>query len=296
LLVLCGTGHLQAQDLEPRRWSHLPTGINVIGAGYGYTEADIFVDPVLRLEEFKTELHALGVSYVRSFEWLGKSARIDVVVPFAMGRWEGILDGEYASTRRKGFADPRLRFSINLYGAPALKGQEFAQYRKDHQVNTIIGTGISLIAPLGQYTSERLINLGGNRWIFRPQLGILHQRNKWQFELTGSVFLYGKNEKFWQETVLERSALWFLQSHIIYSFKPGVWGSLSAGYAYDGHSAIDDVVKADDRRQPYMAVSFGTAITPRQSIKIAWLHSETNTDIGPDFNTILLGWSYFWTK
>ena len=125
----------QAQDLEPRRWSHLPTGISVIGAGYGYTEEDIFVDPVLRLEEFKSKLHMMVLSYVRSFDFFGKSARMDVVLPYAMGRWEGILDGEHASTRRHGFADPRFRFSVNLYGAPALGAKEFARYRMEHQTN-----------------------------------------------------------------------------------------------------------------------------------------------------------------
>ena len=105
VLALCSAGTAWAQDLEPRRWSHLPSGISVIGAGYGYTEADIFVDPVLRLDEFKTRLHFMAVSYVRSLDLFGKSARIDVVLPYAAGRWEGILNGEYASTRRHGFAD-----------------------------------------------------------------------------------------------------------------------------------------------------------------------------------------------
>jgi hypothetical protein len=32
-----------AQELEPRRWSHLPTGKNFVGGGYSYTKADIFL-------------------------------------------------------------------------------------------------------------------------------------------------------------------------------------------------------------------------------------------------------------
>ncbi len=294
LLASWSIGAAQAQDLEPRRWSHLPTGISVIGAGYGYTESDIFIDPVLRLEEFKSSLHAMGLSYVRSLDFFGKSARMDIVLPYATGRWEGILDGEFASVRRRGFADPRLRLSINLYGAPALKGKEFARYRAEHPTNTTIGAAIAVLAPLGEYTSERLINLGSNRWRLRPQLGILHQRNQWQFELTGSMFLYGKNKEFWQGTILEQDPLWFVQGHAIYSIKPGVWASVSAGYAYGGRSSVNGDPQFDERRQPYFAVSFGTALSPRQSIKIAFLHSETNRLIGSDFNTIVFGWSYLW--
>jgi hypothetical protein len=31
-----------AQDIEPRRWSHLPLGSNFGGVAYAYTEGDIF--------------------------------------------------------------------------------------------------------------------------------------------------------------------------------------------------------------------------------------------------------------
>jgi hypothetical protein len=32
-----------AQDIEPRRWSHLPLGGNFAGVAYAYTEGDIFL-------------------------------------------------------------------------------------------------------------------------------------------------------------------------------------------------------------------------------------------------------------
>ncbi|RPH92233.1 MAG: hypothetical protein EHM68_17690, partial [Lysobacterales bacterium] len=91
-----------AQDLEPRRWSHLPTGMNVIGASTVWTDGEIFADPVIRLEDTTFEKYTLSSSYVRTFEWLGKSSRIDFALPYAAGRWEGLLDGDYVSTRRHG--------------------------------------------------------------------------------------------------------------------------------------------------------------------------------------------------
>jgi hypothetical protein len=36
---------LLGQELEPRRWSHLPSGINFIGLGTAYTFGDINFDP-----------------------------------------------------------------------------------------------------------------------------------------------------------------------------------------------------------------------------------------------------------
>ena len=52
LMLLCVALPAHPQDLEPRRWSQLPTGINFIGLGVSYGQGDIFLDPVL--QEFRT--------------------------------------------------------------------------------------------------------------------------------------------------------------------------------------------------------------------------------------------------
>ncbi len=67
-----------AQELEARRWSHLPIDTNFAAAGYAYTEADIAVDPVLRLEGARQDRHTWFVGYIRTFELLEKAARIDL--------------------------------------------------------------------------------------------------------------------------------------------------------------------------------------------------------------------------
>lgn len=287
-------GFLQAQDLEPRRWAHLPDGINVLGVGMAGLSGDILFDPVLNIEDASFDIYSLGLGYVRSFGLGGKTARIDVVAPLAMGRWEGLLDGVQTSVRRKGLVDPWVRFSINLYGAPALKGEEYKQYRARHQTYTTVGAAISVYMPLGQYSQEYLINLGKNRWTFRPQLGVLHQRDKWQFELTTSVFLHGNNNEFWKDTRLKQDPTWFVQSHAIYSFNQTWWGSISAGFVHGGRSHINGNPKSDDSRTSLMALSFGTSISRNQSLKFTYLRTRTNISVGIDSDNFLLGWSYRW--
>jgi hypothetical protein len=286
-------GEARAQDLEPRRWSHLPIGLNVIGVGSGWTDGDILFDPVLLIENVTFDLYPLGVGYVRSFELFGKSSRVDVTVPLASGRWRGLLDGEFTEVQRRGFADPRIRFSINLYGAPPLTGKEYVQYRREHPVTTTIGAGLQVRVPLGEYTSERLINLGGNRWVFRPQLGVLHQRNKWQFELTGSVFLHQTNDEFWKGTTLKQDPLLFMQGHAIYAFKPRWWASFSAGYAYGGRAFVNGEEKSNVRAR-YIALSVGMPITAHQSLKFVYLTSDTHVPSGKNIDVLLAAWSINW--
>ena len=38
-----------AQDLEPRRWAHIPVGTNIGGVGYAFTAGDLEFDPVLEI-------------------------------------------------------------------------------------------------------------------------------------------------------------------------------------------------------------------------------------------------------
>ena len=93
------------QDVEPRRWTALPVGINVIGVGYAYSTGDIAFDPVLLVEDATIDLDTLVVSYARTFGLLGRSARFDMVVPWQHGTWHGLLDGVPARAIRTGLAD-----------------------------------------------------------------------------------------------------------------------------------------------------------------------------------------------
>ena len=283
-----------AQELEPRRWSHLPTGINFLGAGYSYTRADIFFDPVLRIEDAEMEMHTWGVKYTRAFELLQKSARIDFTQGYQEGRWKGLLNGAPASTKRSGLTDSVLRFAINFYGAPPLEIKEFKTYRAKVDVETIFGTALAIHLPTGDYMSDKLINLGTNRFTFRPQLGVVHNRGKWSFELTGAVWLYTDNNDFYNGRKLEKDPYFTSQIHLVYTFRPGLWASASAGYGYGGKSTLDGVEKNDRRENLAWALSAGCPITRQLGIKFVYLSSRTQESIGQDTDSIIASFNIFW--
>jgi hypothetical protein len=284
-------GDAGAQSLEPRRWTHLPIDSNFIGVGTSYSKGDILFDPALQIEDAQMDLCLSAVSYIRSFGLWGKMARIEVTVPYAMGRWDGLLNGQPASVRRHGFADPSARFSINLLGSPALKGKEFAAYRAANPVRTSLGVALDVTSSWGEYRPDRLINLGSNRYILRPQIGVLRQQNAWEFETTLSAFLFEDNSEFYGGTQRQQDLLWFIQGHAIYSFRPGVWAGLSAGYGYGGDNMINGVDKDDDGRVSFWAANFGMPLGPTQSVKFSYAISQTNTNVGTNLDTILAAWS-----
>ncbi len=282
---LAGPSH--AQDLEPRRWSHLPTGINFAGVGVGYVTGDIVVDPVLEIEDAGVDLYSIGASYVRTFGLFGKSARFDVKVPYVDGEWAGLLQGAPASARRIGFKDPSFRLSMLLAGGPALDREAFAASSRS---NTVVGAAISVTAPLGEYFGDKLINLGDNRWIIRPQIGVTHTRGRWTYELTGSVFLFTDNDDF-QGRRLENDPLWAIQGHLIHTFRPGLWMSLSSAYGNGAEPTIDGVPRPQVSRNWLYALAGGLPISRRQGLNVALIRTETQYFTGADLTTLLLSYT-----
>ena len=283
---------LSAQELEPRRWAHVPIDANFIAAAYARTDGDIFLDPVLQIEEGTVAVDSVIVSYLRSFDLMGKTARFDVRMLYQHIKWQGLLAGEAASATREGLADPRFRLSVNFFGAPALKGEEFKVYRASHTTNTVAGAALAVTVPIGEYYEDKLLNLGQNRFVIRPQLGVVHSRGPWSFELTGSVLFYTDNNEYWNGKKLEQDPVFVLQSHIIRTFSRGIWASISGGYDWGGESTVDGVEKDNPKDDLLWALSAGMPLSRRSIIKIAYANGRTREDVGSDTDNIAVAFLY----
>jgi hypothetical protein len=290
-LWLLSSGVAAAQDVEPRRWTPFPVGTNVLGIGYAYGEGDIFFDPVLRIDDADFRIHSAIASYVHTFEFLEKATRVDAQIPFHYGRWEGSVDGVPRSLRRRGFGDPRIRLSIGLLGPPAMEREEFAEYLARQTSDTTVGLAVAVRLPLGEYKDDTLINLGQNRFRIRPQLGVLHRRGPWSYELTGSTFFFTKNDDFFNGMELEQDPLYAVQAHVVRTFTKGHWVSLGIAYGWAGETQIDGVNKDDEKGNLLLGVSFGFRVGRSQGIAVRYLAGRTRKDTGQDTDGLALSWT-----
>ena len=281
----------QAQDIEPRRWSHLPIGANFGGAAYAYTIGDIYLEPELRIQNAQFDLQTVGLKYIRSFELLGKSARVDLTQPYQIGHWSGLLNGAPATVDRNGLADTSVRFAVNLLGAPPLAGKEFAEYRAKTESETIVGMGVVLQLPTGQYYDDKLINLGNNRFAFRPQLGAVHNFGKWSAELTTQAWFFTDNNDFFNGKRLGQDPIYGLDAHLIYTFRPGLWLAGSFGYSGGGVTTVNGV--ASDNRQSNLGFGLGLGIPISRAVgvKIAYIGTRTEARTGLDSDTFTCAFS-----
>ena len=158
----------RAAEIEPRAYLNTPVGMNFVIAGYGYSEGGLSTDPASPLQDAKLKINTGLFAYARGLNLWGKSGKIDVVLPYSDLSGSATFNGEPAERNVSGLNDPRVRLSVNFIGAPALSKQEFASYKQD----LIVGASLQVSSPLGQYDPDRLVNLGTNRWYFKPEIGV----------------------------------------------------------------------------------------------------------------------------
>lgn len=289
LLVGGSAGGAFAQDLEPRAYANTPVGINFLGLNYGYSTGGVSADPSLPLENAEIDVHALAVSYARSFALLGQSAKVGVVLPYAWMSGSATLDGMPVEREITGLVDPILKFSTNLYGAPATTLEDFASYHQDW----IVGVSLSMTVPLGQYDHERLVNIGTNRWSFKPEFGVSKRWGPLTLDAAAGVRLYTDNSDFYPDHNRAQEPLYAVQGHAIYSFSFGTWVALDATWYGGGRSTVDGTRKDD--RQSNARVG-GTLVQPLARNWSAQVHASTGVAdrTGSDFDTVIVGLSYRW--
>lgn len=229
------------------------------------------------------------LSLLRAFDLFGRTARLDVRLPQQHARWEGPLDGVPGTADRRGLADPSLRLAVDLLGAPALRGADFNAYRAAHPVNTVVGAAVTLNMPLGEYQEDKLLNLGQNRFAIQPQLGVVHTRGPWSFELTGSVAFFTDNNHFMVHRTRGQDPVLLLQGHSVYIAPSGWWVSLGTAYDWGGRSTVDRVVKDDYREDLLYGISAGLALSPKLSVQIAYVANRAQTEVGSDTDNLGLG-------
>ena len=278
-----------AQDIEPRTYSNAPIGVNFLIAGYVYTDGGLASDPSLPLTnpQVRTDTWVLG--YARSIDVLGRSGKFDVVLPYGSFSGSGNVAGQPEQREMTGFGDPRLRFSVNFYGAPALTLAEFADYQQD----LILGASVQVSVPLGQYDDTKVINLGNNRWFVKPEIGASKAVGRWTLEITAAATFFTDNNDFYGGKTRAQDPIYSTQGHVIYSFQSGIWAALDATYFNGGRTTIDGVKGNDLIQNSRVGLTVALPVDRRNSVKL-YASRSMSTSIGGNYDLYGVAWQYRW--
>ena len=278
-----------AQELVPAAYTPAPVGGNLVTVTAGYSSGDLSFDPSLPGEDASARISAWSVGYGRSFGFFGRAATVTVIAPYVVGDVEGVYIGEQTSVERSGAADAVLRFGVNLFGVPAMDREAFGSYRP----RTLLGASLLVRAPTGEYDPTKLINIGANRWGFKPEVGVAHVAGKWAFDaylggwfFTDNLDFYGGKTRF-QDPILST------QAHVRYRVSPEFWAALDGNFWKGGGTKVDGVANDDLQSNSRVGLTVAWQVAPRHGLRLAASRGAF-TRIGGDFTSIGLSYSYTW--
>lgn len=276
-----------AQEMEPRAFSPSPIGVEFFLAGYARSTGGILTDPSLPVDDVHATIDSGVIGYGRTFSLLGHLANAGLIAPYVSGHFTGTLNGEDAEASRTGFGDLKLRLATNLIGGPALTPAEFVK----RTPATTLGVSLTVSAPTGEYYSDKLVNIGTNRWAVKPEIGLSRPVGRWTLEAMAGAWFFEDNDNFFGGKLREQDPLVSVQAHVSYTFRPKLWLAFNATFYDGGRTTIDGVLKDDRQSSARYGLTFSMPLSRSQSIKVYWNDGAT-ARIGSDFTTYGVTWQY----
>jgi Putative MetA-pathway of phenol degradation len=278
-----------AQELEPRAYSARPVGTNFVLGNYTRLSGEVSTDPALPITDVQAKIDIYSVGYLRSFAFAGRSASAAFIVPYVRADVTGEVFDAAREAHRSALGDVRLRFTTNLVGDPAVGPKEFAQ----RAPAPVVGASLSVVVPTGQYDSARLVNVGANRWAFKPEIGVALPLGQWFADASAGVWLFTDNTDFFGGHRRAQHALSVYQVHAGYNFAPGVWLAANAAYSSGGRTVQDGVEGNDVQQNSRVGVTVSLPLGAGWSTKLAWSKGVA-TRIAGDFEVIGVTLQYRW--
>jgi hypothetical protein len=278
------------QELQPRAYLPSPVGLGFLGISYSGNAGGLLFDPSLPIENGHVQARIPAISLGGTIDAFGRTGQILTVFPYVFANLSGNLNGGPSQSRyRSGLADATLRFSINLYGAPAMHPREFVKYRP----KLIVGASITATAPTGQYDPNVVINVGTNRWAVKPELGISRFAGKWDFEIALGAWIYTENSDFFRGRLRTQQPLGSAQAHVVRLLPHRTWAAFDATYYTGGRTTINNKINADYQGNTRFGSTFGVSLTRRQAIRIAYFSGVT-ARVGADIQSLSVAYQVIW--
>ena len=246
-LYLClrfSIGACCAQDLAPRAYLITPTHSNAIAVSYSFFVGNIEFEGTAPITGATAEISVPIVSYYHSFNFFGHSSNFTASLPYGLGNFHGNVIGAETEAYRSGLVAPSLRVSANIIGGKAMDRNEFPQW----QQTRILGASFRLVPLAGQYDPTKLINLGSNRWAFKPEIGYSERWRHWIVDVYGGDWFFTANSEFFSHNTFSattnmqrQSPIASLETHLSYDFRPRLWILLDGNFWFGGSTKLNGV-------------------------------------------------------
>jgi len=285
------------QDLTPRAYTITPIHSNAITVTYSRNSGQILVADSIPITDFKATLNIPVFSYYHSLSFFGRSANIVASLPYGVGDFTGKVSTVEQSVHRAGLMDTAFRFSVNLLGGPAMTLGEMRKWKQ----KSVLGVSLRVVAPIGQYDPTKLVNLSGNRWGFKPELGYSGRRGHVVLDAYGGMWFFTTNPEFFSHNAafpgtrtLSQKPIASFEGHLSYDIRPLFWVSLDGNFWYGGRTNMNGVQNPQTLQEnSRIGVTASVPVSKHQNLKFSYSRGAYVT-IGGDFQNVSVAWQYSW--
>lgn len=274
-----------------RDWQNVPIDLNMVFGYYNRVDTNTPIDTSLPIDGLSLNADVYLLRYARSFGLDGRNSAFQVIQPYA--DVEASFDDArfFDGTKRNGgMGDTQFVFAHNLFGGPALTAQQFAS----HQPQTFLSTALWVTTPTGDYDKDRVINIGANRWVIKPELAFGHPMGPTWLEINTWVSLYGDNDDYQGNGKLEQKPLYAIEGHYSYTINQALWVSLDGTWSKGGETRIDGDNQDNEQENTLLGASLGFMLSPQVGGLIAYTDTVSEQSGSPDVNTWTLRMQYVW--
>ncbi|MNJ54531.1 hypothetical protein D3C77_499750 [compost metagenome] len=258
---------------------------------YNRIDSNTPIDTSLPLDGLSLDADLYILRYARSFDIAGRNSAIQLLQPYADVSASFDNARFFTGTKHNGgMGDTQVVFVHNLFGGPALTKEEFAQWTPE----TFLTGALWLTVPNGDYDKDRVINIGANRWVVKPEIAFGHPIGPTWLELNTWVSLYGDNDDYQGSSKLEQDPLYAVEGHYSYTFNRALWASLDATYSTGGETKVDGVGQDNKQENVLLGASMGFMLSPQFGGLIAYTDTVSERNKSPDVNTWTLRLNYAW--
>ena len=292
--LIGATSSVSAQTLEPRAYANAPIGLNFLLVGYQNSTGGLVFDPAVPVEDANTDIDIGFLGFIHTMDVAGNSSKIGVILPYSSLSATGFAvdpsgNREFRTRETQGIADPAFFFAMNFFGAPATSLKDFKNYKQD----TIVGFTITVVPPLGVYDSDKLINIGTNRWTLKPGIGVSKAVGKWTLEASADAAFYTDNNDFFNGQTREQDPIYSTQLHVTYNFPHHIWAAVSATYFTGGETSANGITKDDSQSNWRTGLTLALPINRKHSLKL-YGSSGISTRTGSNYDALGIFWQYRW--
>ncbi|GAB6907216.1 conserved exported hypothetical protein [Desulfosarcina cetonica] len=159
----------------------------------------------------------------------------------------------------------------------------------------MMSAGFYLSAPTGDYHSDKVVNIGCNRWTYKLEYTpVILQTKAITLEFTGDVTFYTDNDDYGASSAdLETDPLFSLQTHLTYNVTDAFWIGASHYYYSGAENEIDGISQNDeaDNQALRFTASFNVA---SNVILMLQYNTEIERDNGVKQNWFGTRIAYVW--